>query len=831
MGLGGKLKQGSKTVRSAGSRAKRVVLRAARARIQDVPIDRDVVLFESYGGNTLGCSPEQIFRVLAADVRYSHLKFVWSLQEPEQHTAAVAALREVRDFDVVRRGSAEYLRAVASAGYLVNNMSFPQDFTKRPGQVYLNTWHGVPLKRMGYDVVGHVEDGRNIVRNFLAADYLLSSSRAMTERMYLGAFKLTNVFEGRILEEGSPRTDRQVDRAVARAEMERWMPQLAGDSRRVVLYAPTWRGADYAKPEAEAASLAAALEAIKAAVDPGTTRVLLKAHQVIATQIAGMEEFADVLVPSEVQANTALGVAEVLVTDYSSIFYDFLATGRPVIHYAPDLQEYAQYRDVYDAPETWPGEVTVTPAELTDAVASALRPGWAPSERYLEALARWAPLDDGAVTPRVIDAVFGGRSASYRGLNAPSDGRTKILMYAGAFIPNGITTSAKNLLRTIDHGRYDVTVLVPYSAKDPARREGWNGVDPRTRLLFRAGPFAGGLGAALWRAVDLHTPLPVPHAFEDIEDQAWETEFRRLFGAARFHHVIDFSGYSPLWGRLLRVPLTRTRSVWMHNDLFSDAQRTVNGRQPLKRGLEGVFRQYKYFDSLVSVSEQLADINREHLAAAAPAARFTWVPNTVDAERIVRLGAEPDPAGYPAGVRRFVAVGRLSPEKNHRRLIRAFAEAAAESPEARLDILGDGPLRSELGELITDLGMGERITLRGHVSNPHAWVAHSDAMLVSSDYEGQPMVILEALTLGKPVISTRFGSVNSAFPEGGGVVVDATVSALAEATAAARVRRPGAPPFDVNKYPAGALRRLDEVLGEAPEAPRAASANDKEGRA
>ena len=113
----------------------------------------------------------------------------------------------------------------------------------------------------------------------------------------------------------------------------------------------------------------------------------------------------------------------------------------------------------------------------------------------------------------------------------------------------------------------------------------------------------------------------------------------------------------------------------------------------------------------------------------------------------------------------FVNVGRLSPEKNHARLIRAFAQVHERHPDVRLVILGGGKLEAELQELVTSLGMeshGDAGRARS-TTRTRSWPTR-DCFVLSSDYEGQPMVILEARTLGLPVVTTAFSSVGDSVP-------------------------------------------------------------------
>ena len=191
------------------SRVKRAARFEIHAHWRRQPIVRGSVLYESFSGNGMLCNPEAIFRELLAapdfGAPHPHLGAVGPRPVPRRRRG----VRRRPAGTFVRYGSAAYYRALATSQYLVNNATFPPDFSKRAGQVYLNTWHGTPLKRMGYDIEDGALATANIVRNFVAADYLLAANPFMAEQMYETAYKLTGIYRGTLIEEGYPRIDRQ----------------------------------------------------------------------------------------------------------------------------------------------------------------------------------------------------------------------------------------------------------------------------------------------------------------------------------------------------------------------------------------------------------------------------------------------------------------------------------------------------------------------------------------------------------------------------------------------------------------------------------------------
>ena len=103
--------------------------------------------------------------------------------------------------------------------------------------------------------------------------------------------------------------------------------------------------------------------------------------------------------------------------------------------------------------------------------------------------------------------------------------------------------------------------------------------------------------------------------------------------------------------------------------------------------------------------------------------------------------------------RRAVMVARLAPQKRVEDAVRAWYRVVQTLPDARLDIYGDGPLRGELQALIDGLGLGERVTLRGHTSAAAEETRRAAALVMSSRYEGQSLVVAEAMARGCPVIA------------------------------------------------------------------------------
>lgn len=771
------------------------------------------VLYESFDGTGFLCNPERIFRELAADTRYDYLDHVW-VERGRQSRASRRTLlnglgRNVR-VRFVQYRSPEYFKWLGRAQYLINNSSFPPEFSKKPEQTYVNTWHGVPLKKMGYDIPGAREDTRNVVRNLLAADYVVSTGEWMTQTMYARAFRLQGLFQGKVLETGYPR----IDALAGPGSRERALAVLSAHGvkvpagAKVVLWCPTWRGANPYAVEDDSVDIQNKVDELQSRLGDSYF-VVAKLHQLTLRKLAKDAPVRTRLVPNEIPVDQALAAADHLITDYSSVFFDYLATDRPIHFLVDDAADYAAQRGLYCEVEDLPGTVNRTVEELALAV---LTPE---PEQLVQRRADWRstyiPHEDGRSTQRLIEAVFHGEGL--HAVSLPQD-KKKLLIHAGSLIPNGITSAALALIENLDYEKYDVTVMYPFS-KDEYQHERAMEIDPRARVLPRVGRTAMKVQDRPWYTKYTKEGGRRAHGV-DLQkvDDLFAAERRRCFGDSEFDVALAFDGYQVFWAQLLLSTDAPRKVIWAHNDLRRDAERTIDGNQPHFKNLYSLFTLYDCFDVVASVTQQLADINADKLGEYAPQEKFLSVRNFLRPEFVRRQAEEPlDELLAGSEGHRFVTVARLSPEKNQARIIRAFVSVAEQDPEAGLTIVGDGPLRDELQALVSELGLANRVLFAGLRSNPFPWIAAADAFVFASLYEGQGLAILEALMLEKWVITTEFNVVHEVLNPGQGDIVAPDDDALAKAMLR-YVEKSSMPreTFDAAAYNRAVHGELDGVL-------------------
>lgn len=170
------------------------------------PIEKNHILYESYYGRGMLCNPYGIFRAFKKRKDFTEYEHFWVIKNWKENTRIMELYKNDKNVHFIRYMSEEYLYHVATAAYLINNLAFPSFYTPRNGQIYLNTWHEAASEKEGFDAPEGNVEARNIIRNFLAADYLLASDDKMKET-YQKSFKLEGIYNGIILSEGEPRLD------------------------------------------------------------------------------------------------------------------------------------------------------------------------------------------------------------------------------------------------------------------------------------------------------------------------------------------------------------------------------------------------------------------------------------------------------------------------------------------------------------------------------------------------------------------------------------------------------------------------------------------------
>jgi CDP-glycerol glycerophosphotransferase len=374
--------------------ARRVDYRVARR----MPLV-DTVLFEAWKGRQYSDNPRAVFEELRR--RGDRRRLVWAV---EHHGVEVPD-----DVERVLVGSRAYYRTLGRARWLVSNDSMPRHFEKREGSRYGQTWHGTPLKRIGWDMETIQMANKNYLEQFakdVAGWDALVSPNAYSTEIFRRAFR----YDGPVLEIGYPRNDvfhRPAEREERRATIAERLGIEAG--RRVILYAPTWRDNQYNRSGRYQFALKLDLERMHRRFKDDSV-LLVRGHQLVAATVdtsmfggfaRNVSFYPDI--------SDLYLVADVLVTDYSSVMFDFVNTGRPMVFFTHDLEAYRDdLRGFYvDFEAEAPGPLLRHTDEVADALADLDAVAEAHADRYERFRLRYASLEDGQASARFVDQFLG----------------------------------------------------------------------------------------------------------------------------------------------------------------------------------------------------------------------------------------------------------------------------------------------------------------------------------------------------------------------------------------------------------------------------------------
>jgi CDP-glycerol glycerophosphotransferase len=360
---------------------------------------RDAVVFMSFKGKQASDNPLGIAAELRrrGDTR-EHIWAVndWSVPVPDGARP-------------VLMGTEGYWDALARSAYLVSNDDMPTGYEKRAGQVYVQTWHGTPLKRIGFDVEQLQSISGAKYLDHLAVDVakwdMLLSPNPFSTPILKQAFR----FSGEILESGYPRNDVLAagDGSAAAATARERLGLPPG--KKVVMYAPTWRDNQYYASGRYRFDLRLDLE--RAWQELGDEYiVLIRGHHHMADDVpSGIRPGFVLNVTAYPDISELFLVSDALITDYSSMMCDFAVTGKPMVFYTYDLEDYRDnLRGFYlDFEAEVPGPLLATSDEVIGALADLDAVAASYRSRYEAFAAKFCSLDDGKAGARVCDRIFG----------------------------------------------------------------------------------------------------------------------------------------------------------------------------------------------------------------------------------------------------------------------------------------------------------------------------------------------------------------------------------------------------------------------------------------
>lgn len=297
-----------------------------------VKTEDKLILFNSFAGRKFDDSPKAIFEEMKKDPRFKDYRLVWAFHQPEKF--------EVEGAEKIKTDCFTYFKTALAARVWITNSSVERGLNfKGKNTFYLNTWHGTPIKKMGSDIATGNSSFKS--KGGSRIDIMMSQSRYETE-VFSRSF---NIPKENFLEAGLPRNDilanySQEDRDSIREKLN------VGKNQKVILYCPTFR--EYEKDENLGVVMAPPMDLKKWERELGNDYVLFfRAHYEVS-KVMDIQENGFVRdMTSYPDLNELMIASDILISDYSSIFFDFSITGKTMLHFCYDYDKYSSKRGMY----------------------------------------------------------------------------------------------------------------------------------------------------------------------------------------------------------------------------------------------------------------------------------------------------------------------------------------------------------------------------------------------------------------------------------------------------------------------------------------------------
>lgn len=393
------------------------------------PIEEKLVLLEGGQGSNINGNMFSMLNELQTNPRWAEYTCVFTVTNAIFEKAAKRmALYGFNSVKLCVRGSREYLKYLATAKYIMTDNTFPPYFNKRDEQVFLNTWHGTPLKTLGKANKASLNSLANVQKNYLMSDYALFPNK-FTENVFMRDYDLENIFSGNSIVTNYPRNYIFYD-FEAGLKMK---SKLGLDGKKVFAYMPTWRDA---ANEEEKKSQLSQTRKILCDFDkrlPEDAVLLVNLHFVLSSEI-DCSDFKKVkYFPADYDTYEILNSCDGLITDYSSVFFDFAITRKKIILFAYDKEQYLSTRGTYMPFESLPFPVCET---VDSVIAETENPADIP-QAFLD---EYCPNGWKNSCERIFELMVNGESDSIQVEKHCNNTKKLCLAYCGAsekeFLPN-----------------------------------------------------------------------------------------------------------------------------------------------------------------------------------------------------------------------------------------------------------------------------------------------------------------------------------------------------------------------------------------------------------
>ena len=374
-----------------------------------IEVDEKLIIFGCFNGRSYCDSPKAIYNYLINNDKYKEYQYVWAFNEVEEHKF----LEDNQNTRVINIKSKEFYKVLGKAKYWIFNYKIQDYIFPKENQVFVQCWHGTPLKRLGCDLE-HFNNAMNTVseirkRYHIEASkfsYFLSPSKFASEK-FITAWDLERINKKDIiLEEGYPRNDFLINYNKEDVERIKRTLKIENETRKILLYAPTYRDNQHTAGIGYTYKTEVDFDKLQKELSKEYI-ILFRAHWLVA-QDFDFEKYKNFVidVSNYDDINELYVISDMLITDYSSVFFDYANLKRPIIFYMYDLVAYRDdIRGFYLNINELPGNIIEKEEQLIEEIKT-LSVKFEYDEKYKKFNDKFNYLDDGKASKRVIEKII-----------------------------------------------------------------------------------------------------------------------------------------------------------------------------------------------------------------------------------------------------------------------------------------------------------------------------------------------------------------------------------------------------------------------------------------
>ena len=307
------------------------------------PIENQSILIDSQHGSNINGNMFYILKELCTNKKYEKNKIYVAYKKKNKNNYTMLFENyKMKNIILIDVNSKKFTKVLATAKYVFNDTSFPAYYIKRNEQIYLNTWHGTPLKTLGKSTTNDFHDIANLQKNFVVADYLLYPNEYTMEHMKED-YMLNNISNNKIVLCGYPRNEIFFEKN-RRKELKKIL-QL--DNMEVIAYMPTWRGnVRKIQGKEQLKEIKGYLKYIDEQLNENQI-MFVNFHPFVKDKIDFNDYEKIFSFPSQYETYDFLNISDMLITDYSSVLFDYAITKNKIILFTYDEEEYLRDRGLY----------------------------------------------------------------------------------------------------------------------------------------------------------------------------------------------------------------------------------------------------------------------------------------------------------------------------------------------------------------------------------------------------------------------------------------------------------------------------------------------------